>query len=178
MSHSSTTKTSWSSDSKRARRGERKPVETAPAPPPGELCDVSLRFVSYYDKNYSLKRALIARRLRREGPVRWSEFWARRDVNLEIHKGGRLGIIGANGAGKSTLLRLMAKIYPPTSGMLSVRGTVAPLIEMGAGFNPELSGTDNILLNGAMLGFSRREMQARVEGIYDSPACASSPTCR
>ena len=78
-----------------------------------------------------------------------------------------MGIIGSNGAGKSTLLRLLARIYPPTSGTLTVRGTVAPLIEMGAGFNPELSGTDNILLNGAMLGFKRREMEAKVDGIYE-----------
>jgi ABC-type polysaccharide/polyol phosphate transport system ATPase subunit len=61
----------------------------------------------------------------------------------------------------------MARIYPPTSGSLSIRGTVAPLIEMGAGFNPELSGTENILLNGAMLGFTKREMQAKVDGIYE-----------
>jgi ABC-type polysaccharide/polyol phosphate transport system ATPase subunit len=61
----------------------------------------------------------------------------------------------------------MARIYPPTSGMLTVKGNVAPLIEMGAGFNPELSGSDNIMLNGAMLGFGRREMQTKVDGIYD-----------
>src|SRR5206468_5497588 len=90
-----------------------------------------------------------------------------RDVNVEIRKGERLGILGSNGAGKSTLLRLMARIYPPTAGTLSVRGTVAPLIEMGAGFNPELSGSDNILLNGAMLGFGRREMQRKVDGIFE-----------
>jgi len=164
MPHSSATKTSWSSDSKRARRGERKPVATAPLV---EVSDVSLRFVSYYDKQYSLKRAAIDLLLRRESPVPVSEFWALRNVSFAIEKGERLGIIGSNGAGKSTLLRLMARIYPPTSGTLTVHGTVAPLIEMGAGFNPELSGTDNILLNGAMLGFSRREMQAKVDGIYD-----------
>jgi ABC-type polysaccharide/polyol phosphate transport system ATPase subunit len=123
--------------------------------------------VSYYDKQYSLKRAAIDMLLRREAPVPVSEFWALRNVSFAIQQGERLGIIGANGAGKSTLLRLMARIYPPTSGTLTVRGNVAPLIEMGAGFNPELSGTDNILLNGAMLGFSRREMQAKVDGIYE-----------
>lgn len=140
------------------------PAATAPLV---ELRDVSLRFVSYYDKQYSLKRAAIDLLLRREAPVATSEFWALKNVSFAIEKGERVGIIGANGAGKSTLLRLMARIYPPSAGALSVRGTVAPLIEMGAGFNPELSGTDNILLNGAMLGFSRREMQARVEGIYE-----------
>ena len=96
-----------------------------------------------------------------------SEFCALDGVDLEIRKGERVGIIGANGAGKSTLLRMLARIYPPTSGQVSVRGTVAPLIEMGAGFNNELSGKDNILLNGAMLGFSRKAMQAKVDGIFD-----------
>ncbi len=78
-----------------------------------------------------------------------------------------MGIVGGNGAGKSTLLRLLARIYPPSSGRLEVRGNVAPLIEMGAGFNPELSGTDNIVFNGAMLGFSKSQMLARAKGIYD-----------
>src|SRR5205807_3142451 len=105
--------------------------------------------------------------LRREAPVPISEFWALRQVDLEIGKGERVGIVGANGAGKSTLLRLLARIYPPTSGTIAVRGTVAPLIEMGAGFNPELSGTDNILLNGAMLGFSRRQMQDKADAIFE-----------
>jgi ABC-type polysaccharide/polyol phosphate transport system ATPase subunit len=164
MPHSSATKTSWSSDSEHAPWGERRRFEDAPLV---ELHDVSLRFVSYYDKNYSLKQAAIDLLLRREAPVPSSEFWALREVNLAIHKGERLGIIGSNGAGKSTLLRLMARIYPPTSGMLTVKGNVAPLIEMGAGFNPELSGSDNIMLNGAMLGFGRREMQAKVDGIYE-----------
>jgi ABC-type polysaccharide/polyol phosphate transport system ATPase subunit len=164
MPHSSVTKTSWSSDSKHTSRGQRKPPATAPLV---ELHQVSLRFVSYYDKQYSLKRAALDLLLRREAPVATSEFWALKDVSFAIEKGERLGIIGANGAGKSTLLRLMARIYTPTSGMLTVRGNVAPLIEMGAGFNPELSGTDNILLNGAMLGFTRREMQGKVDGIYD-----------
>src|SRR5947209_7437095 len=158
MPPSSPTKTSSSSGSERSLRLD---------PALVELRDISLRFVSYYDKQYSLKRAVIDLLLRREAPVPASEFWALRDVNLEIHQGERLGILGSNGAGKSTLLRLMAKIYPPTSGSLSVRGNVAPLIEMGAGFNPELSGSDNILLNGAMLGFSKREMQSKVDGIYE-----------
>ena len=168
MPHSSATKTRWSSGSERGPGAA--PAEVAaPAPEPEpvvELRDVSLRFVSYYDKQYSLKRALIDLVLRREAPVPTSEFWALREVDIRLVEGERLGVIGANGAGKSTLLRLLARIYPPTSGSLAVRGTVAPLIEMGAGFNPELSGTDNILLNGAMLGFGRREMLEKVDGIY------------
>jgi ABC-type polysaccharide/polyol phosphate transport system ATPase subunit len=175
MPHSSATKRSSSSGSdarakaepRRAWWGERKPAGDAATPPLVELRDVSLRFVSYYDKQYSLKRAALDLLLRREAAAPTSEFWALRHISLGIAKGERLGILGSNGAGKSTLLRLMARIYPPTTGTLSVQGTVAPLIEMGAGFNPELSGTDNILLNGAMLGFNRKAMQAKVEGIYD-----------
>ncbi len=161
MPRSRPTKTSSSSASERRSRVD------LPEPAPIELQGVSLRFVSYYDKQYSLKRAALDLLLRRVGPVPNSEFWALRDINLRIDRGDRVAIIGHNGAGKSTLLRLLGRIYPPTSGTLRVHGTVAPLIEMGAGFNPELSGADNILLNGAMLGFSRRQMMARVDGIFE-----------
>lgn len=132
-----------------------------------ELRRVSLKFLTYHDKSYSVKRAVLDLLLRRETPRPVSEFWALRDVSLRFEAGERIGIVGSNGAGKSTLLRLLARIYPPTSGTMSVHGTVAPLIEMGAGFNPELSGFDNILLNGAMLGYSRRAMRARAQGIFE-----------
>lgn len=135
--------------------------------PPIELRDVSLRFITYHDKSYSLKRAAIDLLLRREDPRPVEEFHALRNITLRMNQGERIGILGHNGAGKSTLLRLMARIYPPTSGSLSIRGRVAPLIEMGAGMHPELSGHDNILLNGAMLGFSRKEMEAKVDGIFE-----------
>ena len=134
---------------------------------PITLRNVSLRFVSYHDKHYSLKRAALDLVLRRVNPMPASDFWALRDVNLTIAKGERVGILGHNGAGKSTLLRLLARIYPPTTGEIRVRGSVAPLIEMGAGFNPELSGLDNIMLNGAMLGLTRKAMEAKVDGIFE-----------
>ncbi len=132
-----------------------------------ELDDVSLRFVNYTDKQYSLKRAALDLVLRRESMIPVVEFWALRGLTFRITGGERVGIVGANGAGKSTLLRLLARIYPPTSGRFSIRGSVAPLIEMGAGFNPELSGLDNILLNGALLGFSRSEMLSKVDEIHE-----------
>ena len=166
MPRSRVKKTSWFSDSEGSPAEGRGPHATHTGPLV-ELRGASLRFVSYHDKQYSLKRAALDLILRRQGPAPSSEFWALSDVDLAIHKGERLGIVGANGAGKSTLLRLLARIYTPTCGAVRVHGTVAPLIEMGAGFNMELSGRDNILLNGAMLGFRRREMEAKIEGIHE-----------
>jgi ABC-type polysaccharide/polyol phosphate transport system ATPase subunit len=164
MPYSNPTKTRWSSDSERPGAADRQRAVRASLI---ELNDVSLRFVNYTDKQYSLKRAALDLVLRRESAVPNSEFWALRGVTFEIAHGERVGIVGANGAGKSTLLRLLARIYPPTSGQFSIRGSVAPLIEMGAGFNPELSGLDNILLNGALLGFSRSEMLSKVDQIHE-----------
>lgn len=167
MPYSSHRKTRWSSDSDRPATG-RIPSDSSPAEAPLiELNDVSLRFVSYSDKQRSFKRAVLDLVLRRESLVPRTEFWALRDINLTIAHGERIGIVGGNGAGKSTLLRMLARIYPPTDGRISVRGSVAPLIEMGAGFNPELSGADNIVFNGAMLGFTKSQMLEKVEGIYE-----------
>jgi ABC-type polysaccharide/polyol phosphate transport system ATPase subunit len=165
MSPSSSTKTSSSIASERTAIDASR--ATATAETLVELRDVSLRFVSYSDKQYSLKKSALNLLLRREGPPLSNEFWALRNVDLQMRKGERIGILGLNGAGKSTLLRLLARIYSPTHGNLTVKGSVAPLIEMGAGFNPELSGYDNILLNGAMLGMKPREMRKKVEGIYE-----------
>ena len=169
MPYSSPTKTRWSSDSERRGPATRQPAAPAPLI---ELNDVSLRFVNYADKQYSLKRAALDLVLRRESAAPSSEFWALRDMTFQITRGDRVGIVGGNGAGKSTLLRLLAKIYPPTFGQVSIRGNVAPLIEMGAGFNPELSGLDNILFNGALLGFSRSQMleQGRPDSRVHRPA--------
>jgi ABC-type polysaccharide/polyol phosphate transport system ATPase subunit len=172
MSRSRVMKTNWYSDSDDSatavagRPGSVSAAQAAAAPLV-TLRDVSLRFVSYTDKQYSLKRAAIDLLMRREGPAPTTDFWALRDINLTMSKGDRVGILGSNGAGKSTLLRMLARIYPPTSGTVEVHGNVAPLIEMGAGFSPELSGSDNILLNGAMLGIPRKQMLTKVQGIYD-----------
>ena len=154
MRSSSLTKTRWSSDSE--RRGRTAGRAVAERTPLVELGDVSLRFVNYADKQYSLKRAVLDLLVAPRIGGRELRVLGTSQITLEIREGERVGIVGGNGAGKSTLLRLLARIYPPTSGTVAIRGNVAPLIEMGAGFNAELSGTDNILLNGAMLGFSRR----------------------
>jgi len=110
----------------------------------------------------------------KEYTIRWiqrkvthRDFWALQDVNLSVNRGETLGLIGHNGAGKSTLLKLIARVFRPTAGRVVVTGKVAPLLEFGAGFHPELTGRENIYLNGALMGFSYREMEEKIEGIVD-----------
>ncbi len=99
------------------------------------------------------------------GQVKRETFWALKDINIEIEKGSTLGIIGRNGSGKSTLLKIITGIYKPTTGKVEVRGRIASLIELGAGFHPEFSGRENILINGTVLGLSKKEIQDRMEDI-------------
>ena len=110
----------------------------------------------------------------KEHAIRWlqrrlhsDDFWALRDVTLSIQRGDVVGIVGKNGAGKSTLLKAIARVLRPTSGRVRISGRVAPLLEFGAGFHPELTGRENVFLNGAMMGFTRAEMSAKLERIVD-----------
>ena len=107
------------------------------------------------------------RQLNRFGVEDESVFWALKDVNFEVKQGEVLGIIGKNGAGKSTLLKILSQIAEPTSGRIEIHGRVASLLEVGTGFHPELSGTDNIYMNGTILGMTKKEIDIRLDEIID-----------
>lgn len=110
-------------------------------------------------KEYAIRK--IQRRIQND------EFWALKDVSFEIKRGEVFGLIGANGAGKSTLLKLVARVLKPTEGRVWVRGRVAPLLAMGAGFHMELSGRENVFLNGTLLGYSHKRIQERFSAIVE-----------
>lgn len=95
------------------------------------------------------------------------EFWALKDISLQVRQGECLALVGQNGSGKSTLLKILSRIIPPTQGQALVRGRVASLLEVGTGFHPELTGRENIFLNGSMLGCSERDIRGRFDAIVD-----------
>jgi ABC-2 type transport system ATP-binding protein len=124
-----------------------------------EVADVSKRFRVYRDKPTSLKQRVLSSRSRAE------DFWALRDVALEVGEGSTFGLIGHNGSGKTTLLKCVAGILRPTSGTIRQRGRLAALLELGAGFHPELTGRENVYLNASFLGLSRRQTDAAFDDI-------------
>lgn len=140
------------------------PVSPAPAEPVIRIEKLSVRYRVPMERIPSLKEYTI-RRLKRT--LTYQDFWALQDIELQVAQGEFLGIIGPNGAGKSTLLKVIARVLHPTAGRVRVRGRVCPLLELGAGFDPELTGRENIFLNGAILGYTRRDLQARQERIID-----------
>src|SRR5258705_2634658 len=98
---------------------------------------------------------------------RYADFWAVRDVSFDVKRGEALGIIGHNGAGKSTILKLLANITTPSSGEITINGRLAALIEVGSGFHQELTGRENVYLNGSILGMRRREITDKLESNFD-----------
>jgi lipopolysaccharide transport system ATP-binding protein len=123
---------------------------------------VSKRFIRHVDRRNSVKERIIRGRSRKS-----EDFWAVKDVSISIPKGSVYGLIGHNGSGKSTLLKLMSGIYRPTEGKIHTEGRLAALIELGAGFHPDMTGIENIRLNGSILGLSRKEIDDSTQDIID-----------
>jgi lipopolysaccharide transport system ATP-binding protein len=126
--------------------------------------DASVRFNLAMQKQRSLKE-YVARIRRRD--LRFQEFFALKHINLEVEKGESWGFVGKNGSGKSTLLKLVTGILRPYEGEVAVSGTVAPLLELGAGFDNELTGRENILMNGLLLGMTEKQVQDNFEDIVE-----------
>ncbi len=127
--------------------------------------DVSIRF-NLSKENVDNLKELIVKKLRGE-KIRYNEFWALKNINFELGKGDRLGILGLNGAGKSTLLKVIAGVYKPTTGKITRKGNMAPMIELGAGFDPNYTGRENIFLYGSVLGFPRDFLEEKYEEILE-----------
>ena len=146
--------------------------------------DAGVCYRLYREKVTTLKEAVVNRfRHLRSAEV----FWAVRHVSLVIEPGEAIALVGHNGSGKSTLLKTIAGVLMPDEGEVFVQGRISPMIELGAGFDPELSGRDNIFLNGALLGFSRKQMEGKFDRIVafselgdfiDMPYSSGSHNCR
>ena len=123
---------------------------------------LSKNFRLYHERNRYIKAALLRGRR-----AKYEEFWALKDVSFEVAHGATLGIIGSNGSGKTTMLKCLTGIYTPDKGRIRIDGKVAALLELGAGFHPELTGSENIYLNGAILGMTKRDVQSRFSSIVE-----------
>ena len=129
-----------------------------------EVKNVSMRFNLATEKTDTIKEYFVKLL---KGQLMFNEFYALKNVNLTVNRGEAVALIGANGSGKSTLLKCIAGVLYPTTGSIAVRGSIAPLIELGAGFDPDLTARENIYLNGAVLGHDRKFMDAHFKSIVD-----------
>lgn len=127
-----------------------------------ELKNVGIKFNLSREKVDSLKEYVI-KLLKKE--LMYDEFWALKDISFTVNKGERLGILGLNGAGKSTLLKIIAGVYKPTEGTIVRNGIIAPMLELGAGFDYQYTGAENIFLYGSVLGFSRKYLDEKFDEI-------------
>ncbi|MFM8002841.1 MAG: ABC transporter ATP-binding protein, partial [Actinomycetota bacterium] len=123
---------------------------------------LSKNFRLYHERNRYIKAAMLRGRR-----AKYEEFWALSEVSFDVAHGATLGIIGSNGSGKTTMLKCLTGIYSPDKGSISIDGKLAALLELGAGFHPELTGSENIFLNGAILGMSKRDIQTRFSSIVE-----------
>lgn len=126
--------------------------------------NVSMRFRKTSEKITSFKEYMIKKI---KGKVQYDEFVALDNINLEIGRGEVVGFVGLNGAGKSTLLKIVASVQKPTTGTVTINGRVSPLLELGAGFDNDLTGRENILLNGLILGYNRELIKEKMDDIID-----------
>lgn len=129
-----------------------------------EVKNVSMRFRMANDRVSGIKEYVI-QRLR--GKLKYTEFEALKDVSFTVHKGEVVGLIGHNGAGKSTILKVISGILRPSEGSVTVRGSIVPMLELGSGFDMDLTGNENIFLNGAILGYSEEFLKAKYQEIVD-----------
>lgn len=141
-----------------------------------EVRNISKKYIIGRQQSYLALRDTLTNILK--APAKWvkekifdhdssNDFWALKDINFEVKRGEVLGIIGGNGAGKSTLLKILSQITPPTTGEIVMRGRVGSLLEVGTGFHPELTGRENIMLNGAILGMKKREIEKKFDEIVE-----------
>lgn len=129
-----------------------------------KVVNVSMRFMMTQDRIQSIKE-YMTKFLKRQ--IKYEEFWALKDVSFEVNKGEVIGIIGRNGAGKSTLLKVISGILYPTQGSVICNGNIVPMLELGSGFDHELTGRENIFLNGAILGYSKDFLTEKYEEILE-----------
>lgn len=129
-----------------------------------ELKNVGIKFNLSKEKVDSLKEYVI-KLLKKQ--LMYDEFWALKDVSFSIKKGDRVGVLGLNGAGKSTLLKIICGVYKPTEGSVTHKGVIAPLLELGAGFDPQYTGRENIFLYGSVLGYSRKYLEEKYDEIVE-----------
>lgn len=134
-----------------------------------ELKNVSMKFNLGVEKNFSLKQLFVdildPRKRKKKGKK--SEFWALKNLDFEIKTGEVVGFVGSNGAGKSTLLKVVAGVMKPTKGQVKAYGNICPMIELGAGFDPDLTARENIYLNGAVMGYSKELLDSKFQEIVD-----------
>lgn len=126
--------------------------------------NVSMKFNLSKEKTDSLKDYII-KSIKKE--IKYNEYWALRDINFTLNQGDRIGILGMNGAGKSTLLKVIAGVYKPTEGKITKDGVIVPLLELGAGFDPQYTGAENIFLYGAVMGLSKQFMKEKFDEIVE-----------
>ncbi len=132
-----------------------------------KLEHVSMKFNLGIEKEFSIKQAFVNFFSFNKPKKKKEEFWALKDVSFSVKKGEVVGLIGSNGAGKSTLLKVVSGVMKPTKGKVTVNGVISPMIELGAGFDAELTARENIFLNGAILGYSKEFLESKFEEIVE-----------